>query len=136
MLMHNKSDLHGLNVLVVEDESLVLFNLEDTLTELGCIIVGPAMRLPQAQDLVAGAADIDVAILDVNLGGAPVFPIAEALIARGVGVIFATGYGREGLPEAWRDYPVLMKPYTADDVERSLRGLVAEESQLEGPPAR
>lgn len=51
MLMHNSSPTHGLNVLVVEDETLVLFNLEDILTELGCLIVGPAMRLPQAQQL-------------------------------------------------------------------------------------
>lgn len=128
MLMLNKSDLHGLNVLVVEDESLVLFNLEDTLTELGCLIVGPAMRLRQAEELAASAAEVDVAILDVNLGGAPVFPVAERLVARGVRIIFATGYGREGLPEEWRSYPVLMKPYTAEDVEQTLRGLLAEKS--------
>ncbi len=126
MLMHSDSKLNGLNVLVVEDESLVLFNLEDTLTELGCIIVGPAMRLQQAQELLAAAPEIDVAILDVNLGGVPVFPIAEQLRGRGIRIVFATGYGREGLPDEWRAYPVLMKPYMADDVERALRELVLE----------
>ena len=126
MLMHNEAPTHGLSVLVVEDESLVLFNLEDILTELGCIIVGPAMRLPQAQQLVESAGDIDVAILDVNLGGQPVFPIAEALAQRGVRIVFATGYGREGLPEHWRHHPVLVKPYPAADVEQTLAALVAE----------
>jgi DNA-binding NarL/FixJ family response regulator len=124
MLMRNDSQLKGLNVLVVEDETLVLFNLEDTLTELGCIIVGPAMRLHQAESLVASASEIDVAILDVNLGGVPVFPIAEQLRLRGIRLIFATGYGREGLPEEWRSYPVLMKPYMGEEVTRVLQEVV------------
>jgi CheY-like chemotaxis protein len=120
MLMPNESPVNGLNVFVVEDESLVLFNLEDILTELGCIIIGPAMRLPQAQELVDRAAEADVAILDVNLGGQPVFPVAEALRQRGVDIVFATGYGREGLPDEWQRHPVLRKPYTAGDVEKAL----------------
>src|SRR5690349_14851567 len=110
MLMHSQSPTHGLNVLVVEDESLVLFNLEDILTELGCIIVGPAMRLAQARQLAQTATDIDLAILDVNLGGEHVFSVAEELKARGVRMIFATGYGPQGLPDECRYYPVLVKP--------------------------
>ena len=125
MLMQNDSPLRGLNVLVVEDESLVLFHLEDTLTELGCLVVGPAMRFEQARDLVNASTEVDVAILDVNLGGQPIFPVAEALTARGIRIVFATGYGRQGLPEEWRNHPVLMKPYTSDDVERALREIVA-----------
>jgi CheY-like chemotaxis protein len=125
MLMQNDSMTHGLSVLVVEDESLVLFNLEDILTELGCIIVGPAMRLPQAQELVQTASDVDVAILDVNLAGESVFPVAHALKAKGVKIAFATGYGREGLPDEWRDHPVLVKPYTAEDVAHTLRAVAA-----------
>lgn len=125
MLMQSKSALNGLNVFVVEDESLVLFSLEDVLTELGCLIVGPAMRLPQALAAAGDASEIDVAILDVNLGGQPVFPVAEKLKARGVEIVFATGYGREGLPEEWRGHPVLLKPYTADDVEQALTAVAA-----------
>jgi len=118
--MINESGTQGLNVLVVEDESLVLFNLEDVLAELGCSIVGPAMRLPQALALAQTAEAVDLAILDVNLAGEPVFPVAEALRARGVHIIFATGYGREGLPEEWQSHTVLMKPYMADDVAKAL----------------
>lgn len=123
MLMPNENPCKGLNVMVVEDESLVLFNLEDMLIEMGCVVVGPAMRLDEARALVDRAADADVAILDVNLGGAPVYPVAEALRERGVPVVFATGYGREGLPEEWQDRPVLLKPYTSDDVESALAAI-------------
>jgi CheY-like chemotaxis protein len=125
MLMTTDSVCAGLNVLVVEDETLVLFNLEDVLAELGCIVVGPAMRVDQAAELAA-AAETDVAILDVNLAGQPVFPVAAALAARGVPIIFATGYGRAGLPAEWQDRPVLVKPYTADDVEQAL-GVIARQ---------
>lgn len=120
MLMINETGVTALNVLVVEDESLVLFNLEDVLADLGCRIVGPAMRLPQALELAATAEAVDLAILDVNLAGQPVFPVAETLRARGVHIIFATGYGREGLPEEWQSHTVLMKPYMADDVAKAL----------------
>lgn len=123
MLMVSKHPCAGLSVLVVEDESLVLFNLEDTLTEMGCIIVGPAMRLAQALEIAKAAESVDVAVLDVNLGGQPVFPVAEALQARGVPIVFATGYGREGLPEEWRTHPVLIKPYTSSDVEEALAAI-------------
>ena len=127
MLMTNENVCAGLNVLVVEDETLVLFNLEDVLAELGCVVVGPAMRLEQAAKLAA-AADTDVAILDVNLAGQPVFQVAEALAARGVPIIFATGYGRAGLPAEWQDRPVLVKPYTAGDVERALGAIARQKS--------
>lgn len=128
MLMQNNLPTQGLNVLVVEDESLVLFNLEDTLTAMGCVIVGPAMRLQQARELVDASTEVDVAILDVNLGGQPIYPVAETLRDRNVRIVFATGYGRQGLPEQWQDYPVLMKPYTSDEVERVLREIVATKS--------
>lgn len=111
-------------VLVVEDETLVLFNLEDMLAEFGVTVVGPAMRLEPAMQLATAAEQLDAAILDVNLAGQPVFPVAELLARRGVPIIFATGYGREGLPAHWRDNPVLLKPYTSDAVGAALAALV------------
>lgn len=107
-------------VLVVEDETLVLFNLEDILTELGCVIVGPAMRIQDACTLAREADLPDLAILDVNIGGVPVFEAAQLLVERGVPLIFATGYGRDGLPEDWRGHEVIAKPYTQQDVARAL----------------
>lgn len=116
----------GLSVFVVEDESLVLVNLEDMLDELGCTLIGPAMRLDQAEAMLEQAATADVAVLDVNIGGSPVFPFAEKLAARGVPLVLATGYGRDGLPEEWRSMTVLAKPYTFGDLAGALmraRGL-------------
>ena len=61
-----------------------------------------------------------VAVLDVNIGGKPVFPFAEKLAARGVPLVLATGYGRDGLPEEWRNGTVLAKPYTFEDLAGAL----------------
>ena len=112
--------LAGLSVFVIEDESLVLVNLEDMLEEMGCRLVGPAMRLDQAEAMLELAAAADIAILDVNIGGRAVFPFAEKLAGRGVPLVFATGYGRDGLPPEWQGATVLGKPYTFDDVAGAL----------------
>jgi CheY-like chemotaxis protein len=110
-------------IFVVEDEALVLINLEDILDSLGCTVVAQAMNLADAQRL-ASSVQPDAAILDVNLGGAAVFPAADLLVARGVPILFATGYGRDGLPEAWQDRPVIVKPYTQPDVQEALTSLL------------
>ena len=121
MLSQNRfAPISGLSVFVIEDESLVLVNLEDMLGELGCTLVGPAMRLDQAEGLLEQAATADIAVLDVNIGGKPVFPFAEKLAAKGVPLVLATGYGRDGLPEEWRKMTVLAKPYTFDDLAGAL----------------
>jgi CheY-like chemotaxis protein len=112
-------------VFVVEDETMVLFHLEDMLSALGCTIVGPAMRLEAALDLAQRGDAADLAILDVNIGGQKVFPVAEVLRDRGVPVVFATGYGREGLPAAWADRPVLVKPYTQKDIASAIAAALA-----------
>lgn len=112
--------LAGLSVFVIEDESLVLVNLEDMLEELGCRLIGPAMRLDQADAMLEQASAADIAILDVNIGGRAVFPFAEKLANKGVPLVFATGYGRDGLPPEWQGATVLGKPYTFDDVAGAL----------------
>ena len=120
------AELVGLKVLVVEDEALVAMLLEDMLTDHGCEVVGAASRLSQALELVGDPSlDFDAAILDVNLGGDPIFPVAEALAARGAPFVFATGYGAAGLPDSWRDRPTLQKPFSHHDVGRALAEAVA-----------
>lgn len=114
------ASLAGLSVFVIEDESLVLVNLEDMLADLGCVLVGPAMRLEQAEAMLDHARGADIAVLDVNIGGQPVFPFAEKLREHGVPLVLATGYGRDGLPEHWRSATVLSKPYTFDDLAQAL----------------
>jgi DNA-binding response OmpR family regulator len=75
-------DLTGLRVLVVEDEMMVSMLIEDMLEDLGCTVVGPAARLDEALAL-ARDTEIDCAVLDVNLGGQPIFPLADYLREKG-----------------------------------------------------
>jgi len=111
-------------VLVVEDEMIVAMMLEDMLTDLGHEVVETAMRLPQAME-AARTADIEIAILDVNLDGTTSYAIAEALDARNVPVIFASGYGSSGLEPAYRDRPTLMKPFLSSDLARAIERTLA-----------
>ncbi len=112
--------LAGAKILLVEDEMLITMLLEDILEELGCQVVGSAVNVRQAGDL-ASQASADAAILDVNLGGDPVFPVAEQLAARQIPFIFASGYGSATLPDKWQAHPTLPKPFTADQVEAVLK---------------
>lgn len=109
-----------LRVLVVEDEALVAINLEAILEDLGCQVVGPAMRFERAEALIEADKSAQAAILDVNLGGQPVYPLAERLVARGVPIVFATGYGKAGIPVEWHGCPIIQKPYTMADVRSGL----------------
>lgn len=117
------SEARQKRVFIVEDETLVLFNLEDILADLGCEVVGQAMSLPEAERLAGSIPLPDAAILDVNIGGKTVFPAAEILAARGVPILFATGYGRDGLPPKWQDRPVIVKPYSQGEVAAALDAL-------------
>lgn len=117
--------LNGKRVLLVEDETLVAMLVEDMLVDEGCVIAATATRLAEAKALAADPTlEIDLAILDVNLAGEPVFPVAEILARRGVLFAFATGYGAGGLPESWRERPVLQKPFTAAEVRAVLEKVV------------
>jgi CheY-like chemotaxis protein len=106
----DKTMLQGLRILIVEDDRLVAMALEDLLTDIGCEVVGPAFTLPDAVQLASESA-IQGAILDVNLAGEKVYPVADILNARNCPFVFVTGYGTAGLREADRSRPVLQKPY-------------------------
>jgi DNA-binding response OmpR family regulator len=110
-------------VLIVEDEALITMLFEDILEDLACKVVGPAMNVRQALEL-AQSAEIDVAILDVNLGGESSFPVAALLRSREVPLVFSSGYGSQGLPPEWQDRPTLPKPFTSDEVADMLSRLV------------
>jgi CheY-like chemotaxis protein len=116
-------ELKGLRVLVVEDEMLVSMLVEDMLTDLGCVVVGPAAEIEEAMSLVL-AGGIDAALLDVNLGGKPIFPVADVLKTQGVPFAFASGYGEAGLSEEHRGAAVLQQPFREADLARALRGLL------------
>lgn len=111
--------LSGRRILVVEDESLVAMLLETILEDMGCTPVGPASNVDEG---LAMATDeqLDAALLDVNVAGRHVFPVAEALKARGVPFIFSTGYGEGGLPDEWRGHATVQKPFTEAAIRQAL----------------
>jgi CheY-like chemotaxis protein len=109
-------------ILVVEDEMLIGMLLEDMLTDMGHEVAAVVPRLKDALAAV-DRESFDLAVLDVHLHGESAFPVADALIAKGVPFIFATGYGERGLPESYRGRPVLQKPFARDDLERLLKTL-------------
>jgi DNA-binding response OmpR family regulator len=115
--------LEGLRVLVVEDEVLIAMMLEEMLHEAGCVMVGPASRVEKAVE-AARAEPIDLALLDVNLAGEKVFPVADALARRGVPFVFLTGYGRSSLPAPYADRPALSKPFKLAALLSALTALV------------
>jgi DNA-binding response OmpR family regulator len=111
-------------ILVVEDEYLIRMLLEDMLADLGHEISAGVGTIAEASDLAA-SSDFDAAILDVNLDGKQIFPVADILIKRGKPFVFVTGYGEGSLPDPYRGRPALQKPFQAAQLEATLAGLLA-----------
>src|SRR3712207_9125461 len=99
--MMSGDDLQGVRVLVVEDEAAISLLLEDMLLDFGCEVVGPAARLAAALDAVQRER-LDLAILDVNVAGEPIYPGAEALLERSGPFVVFTGYRSPGIQDAFR----------------------------------
>jgi len=113
----------GRRILVVEDEFLIRMLLEDMLTDLGYDLVGMAGRVDEAAEM-AQTKDFDLAILDVNLDGQDVYPVADVIGNRGLPFMFVTGYGGRGLPDNYRNRPTLQKPFQLDELKRMLAQLL------------
>jgi CheY-like chemotaxis protein len=93
--------------------------ITEMLEELGHRVAAEAARLEQALPL-ARSADFDLAVLDVNIAGQLITPVAELIASRQLPIIFATGYGVSGLPEAFRDRPALRKPFMVDGLKHAI----------------
>jgi CheY-like chemotaxis protein len=117
------SPLSGRKVLVVEDEMIVVWLLEDMLVDLGCAIVGPATSVNQALAMIDAEA-FDAAVLDVNLDGQMSYPVADALTARGMPFVFSTGYDKDTLRDGYRTFPVLQKPFHRSELGDALAKLL------------
>jgi CheY-like chemotaxis protein len=115
----------GRRVLVVEDEPMIRLLLDDMLTDLGYTMAAEAGRLDEALAVAKDGA-FDVAILDVNLNGQPVSPVADVLTARGVPFVFVSGYARRGIPQEHSKVPLLQKPCQTDGLARALAAVVAK----------
>lgn len=113
------TELEDLRVLVVEDEATVAMLIEDMLEDFGCTVVASVASLSDAREATV-RADIDFAMLDVNLAGELVFPVAEVLRQRRVPFVFSTGYGAIGLPAEFSSYHVLTKPFSQSALREKL----------------
>jgi CheY-like chemotaxis protein len=122
------SPLTGHRVFLAEDEMLVSMLVEDVITGLGCEIVGPAASRAQALKL-ASAEEVDAALLDVNLGGEPVYPVADVLKERGIPFAFITGYGNAGIAPRFAGVPTLSKPFPLATVEQTIGDLIRQKTK-------
>jgi CheY-like chemotaxis protein len=107
------------SVLLVEDETMIRMLVADMLADLGYDIAAEAGDVEQAMKL-ARSANYDLAILDVNVNGKLISPVAEVVAARKLPFVFATGYGAEGLPEQYRQHPALQKPFRLEALKQAI----------------
>lgn len=109
----------GLRVLVVEDDAMLSLMIENALESLGCTIYSAANIADGAK--LAATVDVQVGLLDVNVAGQAVYPVADILRQRGVPFVFVTAYVRSGVAEAYGDVPRLNKPFHLSALEEILR---------------
>lgn len=115
----------GLRVLLVEDESAIAMLTEAMLLDMGCEDIQIAGSVPQAL-LSIERRPPDVAVLDVNLQGQLVLPVAEKLAQAGIPFTFATGYGKSDMLGEFQDYPIVQKPFDLPDLENALRDALGQ----------
>lgn len=115
--------MQGVSVFLVEDEALIRMMTADMLEELGHRVVAEAGSITQAQPL-ARTSIFDLAILDINVAGYNISPIAEIIAARGLPFFFASGYVEPGLPNVFSDRPVLKKPFLIKDFAATISSVM------------
>lgn len=112
--------LNGCRVLVAEDDFFLADDMATALRDLGAEVIGPVGSFRDGLMSMVTAPFIDVAVLDVNLRGDMVWPLAEILLDRGTDIVLATGYDRSGLPPRFLRLPRVEKPFDADRFARDL----------------
>ena len=124
--------LLGLRVLVVEDDYFIALELCHALRDAGAAVIGPARNVQSGLHAI-DSEQIDCAVLDINLQGRLGFQLAEALRARDIPAIFATGYDRTTIPEALADMPHLEKPVDLPALCRAIESSVSGARQRKAP---
>jgi DNA-binding response OmpR family regulator len=125
--------LKGVRVLVVEDEYLVAVLIEQILESAGCVVMGPIPRVPEALDAVDND-NYDAAVLDVNLAGERINPVAAALSERDVPFMFVTGYGANALPREYSERPHIGKPFRMAELLGVLSSIIKCHRHLAARP--
>lgn len=106
--------MDGRKILVVEDDFFIAEDIAESLRQFGAEVIGPAASVAEALDLASRGAQVDGAVLDVNLRREKTYPVAEALQRRAVPFVFLTGYDRDALDARFRETPILNKPVNMD----------------------
>jgi CheY-like chemotaxis protein len=119
----SKPNLRDRCILLVEDETVLAFLVEDMLADLGCRQVLYAASVPEALALLRQRRP-DAAVLDVNVKNEMVYPVAENLAAAQIPFLFATGYGRGGIPEPWHSVTVIQKPFVLATLAAALDAIL------------
>ena len=122
------SSLSGRRILLVEDEVMVSWALEQAIASLDCVVVGPAGRIKQALAMIETEV-FDAALLDINLNGEKSYPVADALIARGMPFVFSTAYNRDSTPRGYEGVPRLQKPFSLLELSYTLTRLLTAQPQ-------
>jgi DNA-binding response OmpR family regulator len=123
--------LHGKRVMVVEDELLVAMMIEDILLDEECTVLGPYTNLADALQ-AATTEQMDLAVLDVNLRGEKIYPVARMLSDRGVPFLLLSGYGADAIPLDQPGWRACAKPFTPEDLTRMLGEQIQESARLAG----
>ena len=116
------SSLRGRRVLVVEDEYMLAEDLREELERQGAEVMGPVASVADALEILRSGPAPDMAILDINLGGEMAYPVADALRARDIPFVFATGYDAQAIPKARSDVPRAEKPVAVGQATATLIG--------------
>ena len=119
------SPLAGRRVLLIEDEMMVVMLLQDMLIDLGCTVLGHATCVEQALAMIENTRQINAALLDVNLNGQRSYPVAVALVERGVPFSFVTGYRGNSMMNWYRRFPVLHKPFRLSQLRGTLTSVLS-----------
>ena len=121
--------MQSASVFLVEDETLIRMMVVEMLEELGHRVVAEAGSIQTAEPLARSAA-FDLAVFDINVAGSMITPIAEIVATRGLPFIFVSGYGVEGLPDLFKDKPVLRKPFLIREFAALIDAALSGKPQL------
>jgi CheY-like chemotaxis protein len=118
------------SILLVEDEVLIRMMLVDMVRDIGHQVVAEAGSVDEGC-LLAKREEYDLAIIDINLNGMNASPVAEAVVGRALPFFFLTGYGAKGVPDKFKDAPVLAKPCSPDTLKRKITSILPTEKRTD-----